>query len=153
MGIVTEQRIKELDRFPSGKAPSPVRKKRWATRARRSALRAAIKKRRRVPMRAFSPKGVERIFSLQMIRLRCRSRTSSGEDAIALEALLERSKDLLAARERMLYWKRDELWKIEKRRRPSIKHKINRAQYNRELFRLKEENNARFAELESQRHA
>lgn len=82
-----------------------------------------------------------------------RIREKGGEDVAALKASLEWSKKMLASRERMLYWKRDVLRKVRDTRRPSIKHKVNRAQHSRELLRLKAENNERLAEMEAQRHA
>jgi hypothetical protein len=143
MSIVTDLRIKKLDRLPAGSGPAPLEKTRWRTRSRRSQMRYAVKKRRRVPSRNLSG---DCMSELMKTRMNMRLGEIAGKDMTALKS----RQAMLLLRERMLYWKRDERREVASKRRPSIKENINRAQHTREFFRLKEENNERWAELHAQ---
>ncbi|MFL9966590.1 hypothetical protein PQR02_37635 [Paraburkholderia sediminicola] len=146
MSIVTDLRIKKLDHLPAGSGPAPSEKTRWRTRLRRGQMRHAVDTRRRVPSRNISGDCMSALMEIQM---NMRLGEIAGKDVTALKSRIA----MLVLRERMLYWKRDERREVASKRRPSIRKKINRAQHTRELFRLKEENNERWAELHAQGYA
>jgi hypothetical protein len=145
MSIVTDLRIKKLDHLPLGSA-APSEKTRWRTRLRRGQMRHAVETRRRVPSRNISN---DCMSSLMKTRMKMRLGEMAGNDVTAIKSRIA----MLVLRERMLYWKRDERREAASKRRPSIREKINRAQHMREFFRLKEENNERWAELHAQGYA
>ncbi|MBU9200026.1 hypothetical protein KTD31_01240 [Burkholderia multivorans] len=122
MSIISEQRIVHFDR--------PVKLLAWPG-IRRAQQRADVKRRRGHPSGAVSS---------DFVRLECEMWLAErrGQDVAARKARLV----FLRLRERMLERKREVRYLAGLRRRPSIKHKINRSQRQREFIRLHDEQQA-----------
>ncbi|MGF6440742.1 hypothetical protein [Paraburkholderia youngii] len=144
MGILFDLHFKRLDRLSSG-TPAPFNRWKYSSGARRAALRRAVRDRRNMPLPVgyTSGDGADKHTETYM---KMRIGEKKGEDVTNLKARLV----MLLYRDRMTYRKRLAREEIANRRRPSVKQKINRARRNRELIRMREEQDARFAEIEAQ---